>query len=290
MKTLRIIGVPEHFNYPFRLLEKEQPFADGGTLIQWTDESRGSGQMNQALRNDDADIALLLTESFLKDFEAGNPSKMIGFHVATPLIWGVHVGATSSADNCSDLSTKRFLVSRIGSGSHLMALVLAKREGWNIGELAFETVGNMDGAKEAMDQGDAGIFLWEKYTTAPMVKNGTMKRIGEVPSPWPCFIMAASQKAMEEFGTLIFQVRDRVYEISDSLMKNPDKADTLASFYHLEQTDVEKWLEQTRWSTEAKVSRTELEKAIETMQELGILHSKLGLELFLADHRLRIDS
>jgi ABC-type nitrate/sulfonate/bicarbonate transport system substrate-binding protein len=290
MKTLRIIGVPEHFNYPFRLLEKEQPFADRGILIQWTDESRGSGQMNQALRNDEADIALLLTESFLKDFEAGNPSKMIGFHVVTPLVWGIHVGGVSSANNCFDLHTKRFLVSRMGSGSHLMALVLAKREGWSMEDLTFALVGNMDGAKEAMDQGDAGIFLWEKYTTVPMVKNGTMKRIGEVPSPWPCFVMAASQKALEEFGDLIFLVRDRVYEISDSLMKNPDKADALASFYHLDQTDVEKWLEQTRWCTEAKVSRNELENAIETLQELGILHAKLGLEFFLTDDRLRIDS
>lgn len=289
MKILRIIGVPEHFNYPFRLLEKEQPFANKGVTIQWTDESRGSGQMNQALRNDGADIALLLTESFLRDFEAGNPSKMIGFHVATPLIWGIHVRADSSANTWAGLNEKRFLVSRMGSGSHLMALVLAKREGWNIADLTFEPIGNMDGAKEAMDQGDEGIFLWEKYTTAPMVKNGTMKRIGEIPSPWPCFVMVASHKALEEFGDLILEVRDRIYEISDTLMQSSDQVGTLASCYHLDPADVEKWLEQTRWCTEAKVSQTELEKAIDTMQELGILNSRLGLELFLTDRGVRID-
>ncbi|OOG77089.1 ABC transporter substrate-binding protein [Algoriphagus sp. A40] len=289
MKTLRIIGVPEHFNYPFRLLEKEQPLLDKGVKIQWTDESRGSGQMNLALRNDEADIAILLTESFLKDFEAGNPSKMIGFHVETPLVWGIHIRANSNVNSLSELKKKHFLISRIGSGSHLMALVLAKREDWNVEELTFETVGNMDGAKEAMDSGDEGIFLWEKYTTSPMVKNGTMKLIGEVPSPWPCFVIVASDKALEEFGEMIFELRDRLYEISQALMENHTNAKTLATFYHLDQNGLEKWLGQTKWCTQAKVSRSGLNQAMETMVDLGILKSKLSLELFLADNRIWIE-
>lgn len=288
MKTLRIIGVPEHFNFPFRLLEKEQPFADRGVEIQWTDESRGSGQINQVLRNNEADLAILLTESFLKDFEAGNPSKMIGLHVETPLIWGIQIRSQSNVKKLSELNRKHFLISRMGSGSHLMALVLAKREGWAVDELTFEIVGNMDGAKEAMNQGNEGIFLWEKFTTAPMVKNGTMKLIGEVESPWPCFVMVASEKALSEFGNLIFEVRNRVYEISDSFSQNPDKAKTIASFYDLDQQDVEKWLKQTQWCTQAKVSRPELELAIETMQDLGILKSRLSLELFLSAENLGI--
>lgn len=288
MRTLRIIGVPEHFNYPFRLLEKDQPFKDQGIQIQWTDESRGSGQMNQALRNDEADIAILLTESFLKDVEAGNPSKMIGYHVETPLNWGIFIRAHSAINSLSGLLKKHFLVSRMGSGSHLMALVLAKREGWNPDELTFELIGNMDGAKEAMDAGNEGIFLWEKYTTAPMVKNGTMKRLGEVPSPWPCFIIVASDKALAEFGSLIGSLRDKVYEISKAFYAHEDRAHLLASFYHLDQNDVEKWLEQTRWCTTAKISISELKDAMRTMKDLGILQSELSLELFLAPDSLEL--
>jgi ABC-type nitrate/sulfonate/bicarbonate transport system substrate-binding protein len=288
MKTLRILGVPEHFNYPFRILEKEQPFLDQGVTLQWKDESRGSGQMNLALRDNETDIALLLTESFLKDFEAGSPSKMIGFHVESPLIWGVHVAAGVPSIQLSDLKHRRFLISRIGSGSHLMARVLAKKEGWNPEELTFQTVSNMDGAKAAMDQGDRGIFLWEKYTTAPMVKNGTMKLISEVPSPWPCFVMVASDNALKEFGDLIFQIRDRVYEISKSLTESAETPASLASFYGLEEAEIEKWLKQTKWCTESTLSRKELEKAIKTMRELGILNSELGLESFLVDGRLSI--
>ncbi|MDO8967304.1 ABC transporter substrate-binding protein [Algoriphagus sp.] len=290
MKTLRIVGVPEHFNFPFRLLEKDQPLKEKGVEIQWIDESRGSGQMNLALRNDEADIAILLTESFLKDFEAGNPAKMIGYHVETPLNWGIHIRAKSPVNSLYELNKKHFLVSRMGSGSHLMALVLARREGWKLEELTFEMIGNMEGAKEVMDRGNDGIFLWEKYTTAALVKSGTMKRIGEVPSPWPCFVMVASEKALSEFGDVIFELRDKVYQISKAFSKHENRAATLAAFYHLDLIDVERWLEQTRWCTEGIVSREELETAIKTMKELGILQNELSLEHFLTLDGLSLKS
>lgn len=290
MKTLRIIGVPEHFNYPFRLLERDQPFKDHGIHIQWIDESRGSGQMNLALRNDEADIAILLTESFLKDVEAGNPSKMIGYHVETPLVWGIHIGFGSDAETISTIDKKHFLVSRMGSGSHLMALALAKREGWKPEELTFEIIGNMDGAKAAMVLGNEGIFLWEKYTTAPMVKNGTMKRIGEIPSPWPCFLMAASESAVSKFGNILTDVRAKVYELSRSIWTIENRASLLANYYDLDQHEVEKWLNQTRWCTEAKVSVKELTQAMQTMKELGILQNELKPDLFiLPDGILLVD-
>lgn len=290
MKTLRIIGVPEHFNFPFRILEKDQPLLEKGIKIQWTDESRGSGQMNLALRNDETDLAILLTESFLKDFEAGNPAKMIGYHVDSPLTWGIHIRANSQVADLSEVSKKHFLVSRMGSGSHLMALVLAKREGWNLKELTFELVGNMDGAKGAMDNGNEGLFLWEKYTTAQMVKNGSMKRIGEVASPWPCFVMVASDKAIAEFGSALIELRDLIYGISTTLSKNENLTEILADFYQLDPLDVAKWLQQTRWSTESKISRNDLIQAMKTMKNLGIIKEELGLELFLSPKGLQIES
>jgi ABC-type nitrate/sulfonate/bicarbonate transport system substrate-binding protein len=289
MKTLRIIGVPEHFNYPFRLLKSEQPFIDKGVTIEWIEESRGSGQMSKALRADETDLALLLTESFLKEFEEGNPSKMVGLHVATPLVWGAHVRASSSVSHIEEIDESRFLVSRMGSGSHLMALVLAGREGWDAGSMSFHIVGNMDGAKTAMDAGDDGIFLWEKYTTAPMVKNGTMKLIGEVPSPWPCFVLVATEKALKEYGELIYELRDRVYQISERLMQDAGTIDALTLSYELDKNDITRWLSQTKWCTKAIVSRAELERAMDKMRELGILKSRLALDRFLASGALRID-
>ena len=281
MKTLRITGVPEHFNYPFRLLFEQQPFLKQGIKIDWKEESRGSGQMNLDLRNGDTDVAILLTESFLKDFEARNPSKMIGFHVTSPLVWGIHVGQNSGVSSLSELEEKKILVSRMGSGSHLMAMVLAKRENWDASSLTYELVGNMEGAEKAMDAGSKGIFLWEKYTTAPMVEKGSMRRIGEIPSPWPCFVMVASDTAIAEFGEAIFEMRNEIYRLSELLCQSENLAELLALEYQLDPTNVREWLNQTSWCTKEEVSRSVLEESIQKMKELKILSGDLELGSFL---------
>lgn len=289
MKTLRITGVPEHFNYPFRLLFEQQPFLKRGITIDWKEESRGSGQMNLDLRNGDTDVAIILTESFLKDFEAGNQSKMIGFHVTSPLIWGIHVGQTSGVSSLSELEEKKVLISRMGSGSHLMAMVLAKRENWDTSSLTFELVGNMEGAEKAMDAGSKGIFLWEKYTTAPMVEKGKMKRIGEIPSPWPCFVMVASAAALTEFGEVIFDLRNEIYRLSHVLSPSENLADLLAIEYQLNPEDVKQWLKQTIWCTEPVISKSVLENSIQIMKDLKILSGDLDLGRFLNLSHLRVE-
>lgn len=288
MKILRITGVPEHFNLPWKKVVASQPFAAKGIQLSWTDESRGSGQINKALREDETDIAIVLTESFLKDFEEGNPSRMIGFHVKSPLIWGIHIPGKSPVENLNQIEKPKFLVSRIGSGSHLMSFVLAQREGWNPENLEFKIVGNLYGALEAMNPETPEMFLWEKYTTKPWVNSGEFKRIGEVPSPWPCFVIVASEKAISEFGNQIFELRNMVYQASKELQNNPETPMEIHKAYELGLEDVKAWLSQTTWETEAAISQTELDQAMEKMKALGIIKSKLSLEQFLTLDHLQI--
>jgi len=288
MKTLRVTGVPEHFNLPWKKVIASQPFSAKGIQLSWTDESRGSGQINKALRNDETDIAIVLTESFLKDFEEGNPSKMIGFHVKSPLIWGIHISGKSPVENLNQIENPKFLISRMGSGSHLMAFVLAQREGWNPENLEFKIVSNLQGALEALNPETPEMFLWEKYTTKPWVNSGEFKRIGEVPSPWPCFVMVASEKAISEFGDLVFELRDLVYQASTELQNNPETPSEIHQAYDLDLEDVKAWLSQTIWETGATVSQTELDGAMGKMRDLGIIKEKLRLERFLSLDHLQI--
>ncbi|WP_057936680.1 type 2 periplasmic-binding domain-containing protein [Algoriphagus resistens] len=288
MKTLRITGVPEHFNFPWIKVVKAQPFEKDGVSLQWSDESRGSGQMNKDLREDKTDIAIVLTESFLKDFEAGNPSKMIGFHVKSPLIWGIHISGTSPVNSLQEITSPSFLISRPGSGSQLMSYVLAKREGWDSTGLDFKTVSNLPGALEVMTPEKPEMFLWEKYTTKPWVDSNQMKRIGEVPSPWPCFAIIATDKALDRFGELIFQLRDMVYQSSEDLQSSDSVIDEISKHYGLDRNDVSEWFMQTTWAVDGTISRTQLIKSMTIMKELGIITEEIPLEDFLAYQQLSI--
>ena len=138
MKKITVTGVPEHFNFPWLQVVEKQPFLDEGIQLVWKNEPKGSGAMNKSLRDGETDIAIVLTESFIKDKTEGNPALMIGFHIESPLIWGIHGSARSEIDDISQLGHGDFVISRYGSGSHLMAFLLAKREGWNLDNIDFD--------------------------------------------------------------------------------------------------------------------------------------------------------
>ncbi|MBN7815904.1 type 2 periplasmic-binding domain-containing protein [Algoriphagus pacificus] len=288
MRTIRITGVPEHFNLPWKNVIARQPFKSEGIQLEWIEESRGSGQMNKAIRENETEIALILTESFLQDFENGNPSKMIGFHVKSPLIWGIHIPGSCEVDNLSEIKEPSFLISRMGSGSQLMSFVLAKREGWQKESLNFKIVGNLPGALEAMSPEDPDMFLWEKYTTKAWVDSGDFKRIGEVPSPWSCFVIVASNKALETSEDVIIQLRDLVYEEAAKLQKSEDLPNLIHNNYDLAVEDVKAWLSQTTWATTPEVSRRDMDLAMNEMAELGILKNRLRLEDFLVIGKLSL--
>lgn len=288
MKTLRITGVPEHFNFPWKKVVAAQPFEKDGISLQWTDESRGSGQMNKDLREDKTDLAIVLTESFLKDFEAGSPSKMIGYHVISPLNWGIHIHGKCKVNSFEEISDPTFLISRIGSGSQLMSYVLAKREGWNAENLEFKIVNNLPGALEEMTPEKPEMFLWEKYTTKPWVDSEQMKRIGEVPSPWPCFAIIATNRALEEFGEVIFQLRDLVYQESKKLQSSPSAIEEISKNYELNAPDVKDWFSQTTWAVNSNLSRSQLAYSMSTMKELGLISEMIPLEDFLTYRQLSI--
>jgi hypothetical protein len=280
MKTIRITGVPEHFNLPWKKIVADQPFTSRGILLQWIDETRGSGQMNKALREDQTDLAVVLTESFLKDVEDGNTARMIGFHVKSPLIWGIHLAGKSKINQLEDIHNPIFLVSRMGSGSHLMAYVLAQKVGWSIEDSSFKIVDNLDGALQKIDPSIPELFLWEKYTTKPWVDTGELKRIGEIPSPWPCFVTVATENIMKNFGDLIVELRDLVYQKSLELQRNPSTPSEISIEYQLKIDDVQEWLKQTEWETSNTISKIVLEEAMGKMKELGILKTDLSFDRF----------
>jgi len=285
MKTLRISGVPEHFNYPLRLLERQQPLLKEGIQLGWKEESRGSGQLLQDLKNGDTDLAILLTESFLKDCTTGGQNKMLGYHVISPLIWGIHQSPTVPSSPTT-AAKKNFFVSRMGSGSHLMALALASREGWSPDSLTFQIVDNLDGAVAAYARGEQGYFLWEKYTTSPALAQGALIRSGEIPSPWPCFVWVASPQALDTWGKTLFMVRDEVYALVAALLEQPDLVVLIAKEYQLSPDLVKEWLSQTTWCIQAALTPGSLEEVFEQLRVLGIVQQPLRPEEVMLQENL----
>jgi sulfonate transport system substrate-binding protein len=151
METLRIGGVPEHFNLPWHLGLENGIFEGEGLQIEWTTFSGGTGQMTQALRSKEVDVCVVLTEGIVADIVNGNPSKIISKYLNTPLIWGVFSGSENVINYYGEIYDKNYAISRFGSGSHLMPIVDALFKGKKIKQDQFKIINNLDGALASLE-------------------------------------------------------------------------------------------------------------------------------------------
>ncbi|MBC5841842.1 ABC transporter substrate-binding protein [Flavobacterium sp. F-380] len=274
MKTIKIAGVPEHFNLPWHLALENKDFEAQNIDLQWTDVPEGTGKMCQMLRNGEADIAVILTEGIVKDIVAGNPSKIVQVYVESPLIWGIHVAANSNYNTLSDLENTKCAISRLGSGSQLMAYVNAGNQGWNTDNLKFEIINTIEGAVEALTAGTADYFMWERFMTKPLVDKGIFRRIADCPTPWPCFVIAVRDETLDQYPEVITIILETINKQTKSFKNIRNIDETLAKKYNQKITDIQEWLELTTWS-ENPMSKNLLNNVQNQLFQLKII-DKIG--------------
>ncbi len=270
MKNVNIIGVPEHFNFPWQLAIEEGGFGARGINLNWTDIPEGTGKMAQLLKDNETDLAIILTEGIVKSISEGNPSKIVQEYIATPLLWGIHVAAKSTYKTLADLKNKTAAISRYGSGSHLMAYVNAQNQGWDTQDLKFEVIDNLNGAVASLTEGKADYFMWERFTTKPLVDQGVFRRITDCPTPWPCFVIAATDKFITENPGTLKHILDIINIYTSDFKRIPSIDRTLANTYNQQLEDIEHWLSLTEWG-QNNISKKNLELVQNTLKDLNLI-------------------
>nr|WP_315163485.1 substrate-binding domain-containing protein [uncultured Flavobacterium sp.] len=273
MKIIKIAGVPEHFNLPWHLSIENGDFEKENIDLQWTDVPEGTGKMCQMLRDGETDIAVILTEGIVKDIVAGNPSKIVQVYVESPLIWGIHVAAKSNYKTLADLENTKVAISRLGSGSQLMAYVNADNQGWKTDNLQFEIINTIDGAVEALTNGTADYFMWERFMTKPLVDKGIFRRIDDCPTPWPCFVIAVREEVLEKNPAIISKILAIINQTTQEFKDIPSIDKTLASNYHQKTEDIQEWLSLTQWSQKPLAAEM-LNKVQNQLFQLKIIDKK----------------
>ncbi|MEJ6777366.1 MAG: substrate-binding domain-containing protein [Crocinitomicaceae bacterium] len=271
MIGLKIGGVPEHFNLPWRMAIEEGKFRKQGIQLHWSDMGGGTGQMIRGLKNKTLDVAVLLTEGITKAILQGLDAKIIQVYVTTPLRWGIHVPFNSDIEKVDQLEGKIFAISREGSGSHLMSFVKANQEGWDPKGLKFNVVGDLYGGLWALDNNKAQAFLWEKYTTHPFAEQKKCRCIDEVVTPWPCFVIAVRTELYEKHKDDLGLMCSIVNEKASDLKKNDNIIDLISWRYNLRHGQVENWLNETAWNYSGIKYPLAFEKTISNLIKLGLI-------------------
>jgi ABC-type nitrate/sulfonate/bicarbonate transport system substrate-binding protein len=271
MIGLKIGGVPEHFNLPWRLAIEEGRFREIGLDLHWSDMGGGTGQMIRGLETGALDIAVLLTEGITKSILEGLKAKIIQIYVVSPLHWGIHVPFKSDFKTVDDLKHQTFAISREGSGSHLMTYVKASQEGWETNTLKFNVVGDIYGGLWALEHNEAQAFLWEKYTTFPYTEQGKCRYIDEVVTPWPCFVIAVREEVLNENRVLLKEMCRVVNEKAFEVKKSENTVEVISWRYNLRSGQVENWLIETDWNYDGIEDPLAFDKTIRYLLKLKLI-------------------
>ncbi|MCB9260783.1 MAG: ABC transporter substrate-binding protein [Flavobacteriales bacterium] len=275
---INIGGVPEHFNYPWHLAIESKSLSNIGIDAVWHDMPGGTGEMCRKLRTGEIDLAVVLTEGIVADIAAGNPSMIVQKYIKSPLIWGIHTGNNSAVSNETSYENLRFAISRKGSGSHLMACVEAKNRGIQLKDEQFVEVANFDNAIDALNNGKADLFLWEKFTTKPTVDAGKIRRIGETVTPWPCFVIAARQEILLKNPDTVWNLLWVIRKMSRHFMIDENAEQIVSAKYGLSRDDTHSWFNKTEWEQDVYISKKMLNNVVNTLVETRIIDKKIAAE------------
>jgi len=247
-------GVPEPMNLPWLQSIADGTFANAGIDVEWIDEPGGTGAIAKALSDRRLDVATILTEGAVAAIVNGADLRICSLWMPSPLLWGIHVAGHSAARTIHDIDPVRFAVSRLGSGSHLMAYLLAARDGFGLQPAQLVVVGDIDGARAALRDGRADVFLWEKYVTSPLVHSGEFRRLDVIATPWPSFAIAVHTDTLLSRADELDRLIGTALQAAGRFSRDREAGSLVMSRYGLTARDAAEWLAGCQFATTTGVA------------------------------------
>jgi ABC-type nitrate/sulfonate/bicarbonate transport system substrate-binding protein len=251
--------------------------------------------MTAKLKDGSINMAAALTEGLVAGIANGHDFyKIVGTYVSAPLCWALSAGANSKHDSIDTLNHTDVGISRFGSGSHIMAFVLADQQGWlapNVKEnppFTFTVLGNFKAMRDAVNDGTSDYFMWETFTTKPYHDSGEIKRIGQITPPWPAFSFAASTDLIEKDSQGIIKALEAIEKATKLFMAQKDKESVqhIMRVLDYQEVDVREWFKTVRYEDNLRnVSRKALDITVETLIKAGVIEKPIAAE-DLVDERI----
>lgn len=264
---IRIGCVPEHFSSPLYIAHELGLFIDKGLDVSIITCPGGTGEMTKLLKEGQLDMAISLTEGLVSYISNNNstttpsPFKIVGTFTSKPLTWSVAGDSKiysptnttpESIPVAQCLKNSVIGVSRIGSGSYIIPFVEAYNQGWNVKDhknmpFTFVVLNDIRGLARGVQNGDADVFLWEKFTTKPLYDSGELFHLSNITPPWPAFMFAASTnlttthpEAIKKFLTILQNSAKKFISQEESMGSS---IEYVVNRFKQTKIDVEAWFE-----------------------------------------------
>ena len=119
--------------------------------------------------------------------------------------------------------------------------------------------------------------------TMPFIDSGFMKRIGEIPTPWPCFVIAAREDICVGREKDLKRLLDVIRTASGDFMTHPDAFELIAARYGLKNDRMYEWFQITEWETSGSMHGDILYTTAQTLHNAGIIQAVLTPDRYCAD-------
>lgn len=227
--------------------------------------------MVQALVSGKLDAALVLTEAVAHAVNQNLAIVPLAVFVESPLVWGIFSGAQNPILQVNPQEFPRYAISRLGSGSHLMAQLDSFIRGGKIAPEQFVPVGNLEGASQSLQNQETDLFFWEKWMTKPLVDRGLLKMIDERPTPWSCFLLVVGKELSQNVLQLdrLKAAYKQVLDMACQFHKEPKANRQLADSYGLHPNDARAWLQTVKWAETWIDPKTQLQMAEGWLREIS---------------------
>lgn len=119
------------------------------------------------------------------------------------------------------------------------------------------------------------FFMWEHFTTKHFWDNGELKRVGEIYTPWPSWLITARKDvAAEDIAALVEKLNQGVQHYH----KNREEAiDYISTTMHYSKEDAQEWMKTVRFADDVRGVKADMvDSTVATLQKAGVLKDSAG--------------
>ena len=160
-----------------------------------------------------------------------------------------------------------------------MSYVLADQHNWlspNSSTDPFEIlpIGDFAALRKSVNDSTADFFMWEHFTTNKYWQNGELKRIGEIYTPWPSWMIAARDPKDKRLEEMAKSINAGVKYFGE----NPEEAvEHITGHMHYSEQDAREWMRTVRFAGDVRgVDPGVVRETVAVLQKAGVLGQDAG--------------
>ena len=101
-----------------------------------------------------------------------------------------------------------------------------------------------------------------------------LERLGDCPTPWPCFVVAVRNEILENNFKEVKKVLDIINSCTTDFKDTPNIDKTLATRYEQQLEDIQEWLSITEWNDGKPVTKNLITRIQNKMIGFNVIEEK----------------